>query len=204
MKFVNLVLIFIMIFSIFSCAKRFDQYKIVSMEYNTDLVNSELVFISEDLYFEPINGFQFLPEHLLEEYLESNQPNFNDAFYEMPIAVFLDSLSQMIIISEIKSGQNNSVEELFLNSMQHYSNIYKDKVLKALPYKYEDYLINQFVISHNKENIMVKLVISYLNDNKLKNIYMLDYYLSSDDFSQKMRGVESSIASLKKIQIKRG
>ena len=191
---VHFILILILFNTLlFACSNNVSDYRKVPMVYDINLVDTLSVFRAENLHFEPMLGFVLLPEELLDELMISEDDT--RSIIERPLAVYMDSLSQMIIISEIDSN-TLSTNEIFYNSFDHYHEIYKDTLITYLRFQYENYLVNQFVVPI-QDYIMVKIVVGHLSKNEITNVYMIDFLILRDDFETKMLGVESSLASLK-------
>jgi len=187
-----------MLLALFSCSGGFPEYIAITMSYDEGLVNAESVLDTESLYFEPVRSFQKVPDEYFLELINDIQYDDFHLFNELPIAAFVDSLSQMIFVSEIVNN-DLSYRELFSVSATHFNDIYKDNIIASLPFRYQNILINQYLISY-EDNVLVKVIFSKLNKHKLSNIYMIDYFILADNFTEKMLSVESSIASIAKKQ----
>ena len=194
LKVLKVVLIISIITIFVSCSNKFSDYHTITLNYDVNYLDTESAYNIDNIVFKPIKDFIMLPENYLNEFKLNHQSEINEYFIESPLIVYADSLSQMLIISNLSSNilSNN---DLFLNSLEYYKNIYQDNVLRALPFRYNKYLFNQFVISYG-DNILVKSIFTNLKNNKSQNVFMVDYLLLRDNFAEKMLSVESSIASI--------
>ena len=180
---------------LFGCKGKFDDYRSIPMVYDASLMDSLSVFVAENLYFEPMYGFVRLPMDILSEF--TNLVQQRRALYEVPIIAFADSMSQMIVISEVRSDRF-SPQEAFMNSFEHYSTIYADNLTDSARFRLENYLINRFIIA-SYDFIVTKVVLGYLEAGEITNVYMIDFVLARENHVARMQGVESSIMSLVKF-----
>jgi len=185
------------LFILISCNSKYDQYIAITMNYNVDLIDKVSAFVSEYLYFEPIRGFSLVADDVFDV-VPISEGLENENFFVFPFLVYTDSLSQMIILSEIKKPINVfDTDDVFLISMEHYKEIFQKNIKKAMSFKYQGFYLNQFLMIFD-EIVMVKVIFcsTFKGGVRDDKVFMIDYVLSIDGFTDKMLGVESSIASI--------
>lgn len=186
---------------IISCSNPYKDYPVIDMNYQSNYLDINKAYTDNHFYFEPLKNFSPVKNEELQIFRKKQIINDNAMIYEDLKQVFVDSLSQLIIVSEIKSTKITDYDSLFTETKNHYNKMFdselSDKIVKEMTYRYGNYLIHQSIIDV-QNRIILKAIVSKITKRKLSQIYMIDFSIEKDMFAEIMRGVESSITSIDK------
>lgn len=184
---------------IISCSNPYKDYPVIEMAYQSNYVDIDQAYQDEHFYFEPLKGYLPVKKEELQIFRKKQIIDENAIVYEDLKQVYVDSLSQLIIISEIKSTKISDYDSLFAETKNHYKNMFQselsEQIVKEMTYRYGHYLIHQSIIDV-QNRIILKAIVSKISKRKLSQIYMIDFSIEKDQFAEIMRGVESSITSI--------